>query len=185
VGKENRQLATMAAELFVRRIQQISFAPEIGVEDLTAFFQVIVSDPKELVEHGGPGKSLTARGVSPIQVAKSDFRRVAATPATAGRGPGSGTGAGAAGAGRGGRVRLGGAGPRSWYGPGDGNRPSHGPGRPDWYDWSGRSGRHGLWWFCGGDRWPRGSRRAWRPSGGSKPRRRDRGAGRGRSRCCG
>jgi len=104
VGKENRQLATMAAELFVRRIQQISFAQEVEMEELAAFLQVIVSDPKDLIEQGGPSKNLAARGVSRIQVAESDFRRVSATPAGAGRGAGSGTGTGVgAGAGQGGR----------------------------------------------------------------------------------
>jgi len=104
VGKENRQLATMAAELFVRRIQQISFAQEVEMEELAAFLQVIVSDPKDLIEQGGPGKDLAARGVSRIQVAELDFRRVGATPAGAGRGAGSGTGTGVgAGAGQGGR----------------------------------------------------------------------------------
>ena len=103
VGKENRQLASMAAELFVRRIQQISFTQGVEMEEVAAFLQMIVSDPKDLVEQGGPEKNLAARGVSRIQVAELDFRRVGATPAAAGRGAGSGTGTGVgAGAGQGG-----------------------------------------------------------------------------------
>jgi hypothetical protein len=119
VGKENRQLATMAAELFVRRIQQISFAQEVEMEELAAFLQVIVSDPKDLIEQGGPGKNLAARGVSRIQVAELDFRRVGATPAGAGRGAGSGTGTGVgAAAGQGGRPGTGGPGGAAGMRPG-------------------------------------------------------------------
>jgi len=82
VGKENRQLATMAAELFVRRIRQIFFAQQIEMEELAAFLQVIASDPKHLIEQGGPSKILAVRGVSRIQVGELEFRRVGGTAAT-------------------------------------------------------------------------------------------------------
>ena len=76
VGKENRQLATMADELFVRRIQRISFAQEVRAEELAAFLGVITSDPKQLVQQGGPAKVLAAHRVGRILVSEFDFRRV-------------------------------------------------------------------------------------------------------------
>jgi hypothetical protein len=76
VGKENRQLATMAGELFVRRIQRISFAQKVRPEELAAFLRVISSDPKQLVQQGGPAKVLAAHGVGRILVSEFDFRRV-------------------------------------------------------------------------------------------------------------
>ncbi len=76
VGKENRQLATMADELFVRRIQRISFAQEVQPEELAAFLRVITSDPKQLVQQGGPAKVLAVNGVGRILVSEFDFRRV-------------------------------------------------------------------------------------------------------------
>jgi hypothetical protein len=98
VGKENRQLATMAAELFVRRIQKVFFAEEVGPEELAGFLRVITSDPKHLVQQGGPAKVLAAHGVGRIQLNEFDFRRVAA----AGRGTGgAGSGQGVAPGGKG------------------------------------------------------------------------------------
>lgn len=76
VGQENQQLVTMAAELFIRRIQKISFAREVGPEELTAFLGMIISDPKQLVRKGGAAKVLAAHGVGRIQVTEFDFRRV-------------------------------------------------------------------------------------------------------------
>jgi HEAT repeat protein len=76
VGKENQQLAIIAGDLFVRRIQRITFAQEVRAEELTAFLRVITSDPKQLVQQGGPAKVLTAHGVGRIQVTEFDFRRV-------------------------------------------------------------------------------------------------------------
>ena len=98
VGKENRQLATMAAELFVRRIQKVFFAEEVGPEELAGFLRVITGDPKHLVQQGGPAKVLAAHGVGRIQVNEFDFRRVAAAAGAAGRGTG---GPGTAGSGQG------------------------------------------------------------------------------------
>ncbi len=76
VGKENRQLAAMAAELFVRRIQKIFFARDVGPEELAGFLRVITSDPKQLVQQGGSAKVLAAHGVGRIQVNEFEFRRV-------------------------------------------------------------------------------------------------------------
>jgi hypothetical protein len=84
VGKENRQLATMAAELFARRIQKIFFTEEIGPQELAGFLRVITGDPKHLVQQGGPAKILAAHGIGHIQVNEFDFRRVAAAPGGAG-----------------------------------------------------------------------------------------------------
>jgi len=104
VAKENRQLATMAAELFVRRIQKIYFALDIGSEELASFLRMITSDPKQLVQQGGPAKVLTAHGVVRIQVNEFDFRRASA----------------AAGAGEGEAGRTEGAGSDQGAGPGKG-----------------------------------------------------------------
>ena len=76
VGKENQQLATMAAELFIRRIQKVSFAREVGPEELIAFLGMIISNPKQLGREGGAAKVLAAHGVGRIQVTEFDFRRV-------------------------------------------------------------------------------------------------------------
>ncbi len=76
VGQENRQLAAMAGELFARRIQQILFLQDVGMEDLGAFLQMITSDPKHLLQQGGPTKVLAGRGVLRIQVTEMDFRRL-------------------------------------------------------------------------------------------------------------
>lgn len=83
VGAENRQLATMAAELFVKRIQQVFFAKEVTAEELVAFLRMTASDPKQIFQDGGPVKVLAARGVHRIQVNEFDFRRlsVATKPA--------------------------------------------------------------------------------------------------------
>jgi len=95
VGKENRQLATMAAELFVRRIQKMFFAQDVGPEELAGFLRMITSDPKQLVQQGGPGKVLAAHGVGRIQVNEFDFRRVGTAAGAAGRAAGpAGRGAG-------------------------------------------------------------------------------------------
>lgn len=85
VGAENKQLATMAAELFVKRIQQVFFAKEVTTEELAAFLRVITSDPKQVFQDGGPAKVLAVRGVHRIQVNEFDFRRldVVTKPATA------------------------------------------------------------------------------------------------------
>jgi hypothetical protein len=129
VGKENRQLATMAAGLFVRRIQKVFFAEEVGPEELAGFLRVITSDPKHLVQQGGPAKVLAAHGVGRIQLNEFDFRRVAAAagaaggPGTAGSGQGvapggKGTGTGAPGtAGQGVEGTLGPAGMARLGGP--------------------------------------------------------------------
>lgn len=112
VGKENRQLATMAAELFVRRIQKIFFTEEIGPEELAGFLRVITGDPKHLVQQGGPAKVLAARGVGHIQVNEFDFRRAAAGRGTGGpgtAGSGQGVGPGGKGTGTGARGTAGGA----------------------------------------------------------------------------
>lgn len=98
VGKENRQLATMAAELFVRRIQKVFFAERVGPEELAGFLRVITGDPKHLVGQGGPAKVLAAHGVGRIQVNEFDFRRVAAAAGAAGQGT---SGPGTAGSGQG------------------------------------------------------------------------------------
>jgi HEAT repeat protein len=92
VGKENRQLASMAAELFVRRIQKIFFAQEVGPEELAGFLRMISSDPKQLVQQGGPAKVLAAHGVGRIQVNEFDFRRVGTAAAAAGGAAGGDTG---------------------------------------------------------------------------------------------
>jgi len=83
VGAENRQLATMAAELFVKRIQQVFFAKEVTTEELAAFLRMATSDPKQIFQDGGATKVLAARGVHRIQVNEFDFRRlsVATKPA--------------------------------------------------------------------------------------------------------
>jgi len=98
VGKENRQLATMAAELFVRRIQKIFFAQDIGPGELAGFLRMITSDPKQLVQQGGPAKALAAHGVGRIQVNEFDFRRASTAAGAAGRAAGpAGRGTGEAG----------------------------------------------------------------------------------------
>ncbi len=76
VGKENHQLATMAEELFMRRIQRISFAQGIGPEELAAFLRMITTDPKQLVQQGGAAKVLAANRVDRIQVTEFDFQWV-------------------------------------------------------------------------------------------------------------
>jgi HEAT repeat protein len=85
VGAENRQLATMAAELFVKRIQQVFFAKEVTTEEVAAFLRMITGDPKQVFQDGGPARVLAARGVHRIQVNEFDFRRlsVATKPAAA------------------------------------------------------------------------------------------------------
>lgn len=91
VGAENRQLATMASELFVKRIQKVFFVKEVTTEELVAFLRMISSDPKQLFQDGGASKVLAAHGVHRIQVNEFDFRRlsVATKPAAAEGGPGT------------------------------------------------------------------------------------------------
>jgi len=78
LGKESRQLAAMAAELFVRRIQKIFFAEGFGQGDLAGFLRMTMSDPRQLAQQGGPANVLAAHGVGRIQVNEFDFRRAAA-----------------------------------------------------------------------------------------------------------
>jgi HEAT repeat protein len=101
VGKENRQLTTMAGELFVRRIHQIFFAQNISSEELAGFLRMATSDPKQLVQQGGPAKVLAAHAVGRIQVNEFDFQRVGAATGVAGRGTGGAGKPGAAGSGQG------------------------------------------------------------------------------------
>lgn len=85
----------MAAELFVRRIQKMFFAQDVGPEELAGFLRMITSDPKQLVQQGGPAKVLVAHGVGRIQVNEFDFRRVGTAAGAAGRAAGpAGRGAG-------------------------------------------------------------------------------------------
>lgn len=85
VGKEHRQLAAMAGELFVRRIQQIGFEQDVGMEELAAFLRMISTDSKQLQQQGGPVKVLAGRGVRRIQVSEMDFRRLSETKDATGR----------------------------------------------------------------------------------------------------
>ncbi len=85
VGKEHRQLAAMAGELFVRRIQQFGFEQDVSTEELVAFLRMIGTDPKQLLQQGGPVKVLAGRGVQRIQVSEMDFRRLSDTKDAAGR----------------------------------------------------------------------------------------------------
>jgi HEAT repeat protein len=85
VGQENRQLAAMAGELFVRRIQQIQFGEGVGREELAAFLRMIASDPKHLLEQGGPAKALAALGSQRIQVTEMEFRHLSEAKGPAGR----------------------------------------------------------------------------------------------------
>ena len=75
VGAENRQLVGMAADLFLRRIQQFGFVPGVEAVELAAFLRAMVADPKTLLEQGGPAKVLASQGVSRIQVSELDYRR--------------------------------------------------------------------------------------------------------------
>jgi hypothetical protein len=75
VGAENPQLADMAADLFLRRIQQVGFGTGIEVGELTAFLRIATADPKTLLEQGGPAKVLASQGVSRIQITELEFRR--------------------------------------------------------------------------------------------------------------
>ncbi|MBI4571853.1 MAG: HEAT repeat domain-containing protein [candidate division NC10 bacterium] len=104
IGRENQQLGAMAGELFVRRIQQLFFARDIDAEELAAFLRMITSDPKHLLQQGGPAKVLGGHAVHRIQVNEFDFRRHGETssPAeqtSASAGKGQGTGAGGSGTG--------------------------------------------------------------------------------------
>lgn len=104
IGHENQQLGAMAGELFVRRIQQLFFARDIDAEELAAFLRMITSDPKHLLQQGGPAKVLGGHGAHRIQVNEFDFRRLGETrsPAektTASAGKGQGGGAGGSGTG--------------------------------------------------------------------------------------
>jgi HEAT repeat protein len=85
VGQENRQLGAMAGELFVRRIQQIQFGEGVGMEELAAFLRMIASDPKHLLEQGGPAKALAALGGQRIQVTEMEFRHLSEAKGPAGR----------------------------------------------------------------------------------------------------
>jgi hypothetical protein len=88
VGAENQQLADMAADLFLRRIQQVGFGTGVEVGELAAFLRIATADPKTLLEQGGPAKVLASQGVSRIQISELDFRRtesarLASSPAEA------------------------------------------------------------------------------------------------------
>ena len=90
VGAENQQLADMAADLFLRRIQQVRFGTGVEVGELAAFLRITTADPKTLLEQGGPAKVLASQGVSRIQISELDFRRTeSARPATSPDEPGS------------------------------------------------------------------------------------------------
>jgi HEAT repeat protein len=97
VGAENRQLASMANELFVKRIQKVYFVKEVTIEELVAFLRMITSDPKQLFQEGGPVKVLAARGVQRIQVNEFDFRRLGVAMRSAAAEGGAGTAADMAG----------------------------------------------------------------------------------------
>lgn len=135
VGAENQQLASMAAELFVKRVQRIFFAEDVEPQELAAFLQMINSDPKQVFQAGGPAKFLAAHDVRRIQVNEFDFQHLGAASGSGGRGTpprrgggdeigtggtgGGGQGAGAGGA-MGGPAGAGGAGGPAGAGAGEG-----------------------------------------------------------------
>jgi HEAT repeat protein len=90
IGTENPQLATMASELFVRRIQEVAFSADPTPQELVAFLQVIGSDPKKLLQQGGVGKALAAQDVRQIQVNEFDFQQVGESSESQGQQAGSG-----------------------------------------------------------------------------------------------
>jgi HEAT repeat protein len=115
VGAENQQLASMAAELFVKRVQRIFFAEDVEPQELAAFLQMINSDPKQVFQAGGPAKFLAAHDVRRIQVNEFDFQHLGAASGSGGRGTPprrgggdeigtGGTGGGGQGAGAGGAM---------------------------------------------------------------------------------
>ncbi|GEM_PF-1044533 len=118
VGAENQQVVSMAGELFVKRVQRIFFAQEVELHEVTAFLQMLTSDPKLIFQAGGPAKFLAAHDVHRIQVNEFDFQRLGDASGSGGRG--TGTGAGGEGEiGRGGAVGPGqGAGAGGAGGPG-------------------------------------------------------------------
>jgi hypothetical protein len=94
VGAENRQLAGMAPDLFLRRIQQIIFGRGIEVEELVAFLRMTAADAKSVLEQGGPAKLLASQGVGRIQVSELDLRLLEQRPGLGGDSGGkAGTGA--------------------------------------------------------------------------------------------
>lgn len=81
VGKDNPTLRQFAADLFLRRIQEIRFAPGLSPEDLLAFLRMLSIAAKELRAEGGAQRYLEAQGVQGIAIRDLEYRKEAAPAA--------------------------------------------------------------------------------------------------------
>lgn len=62
----NQMLTSLAGELFVRRIQQLTFLPDLTMDDLRHFLQLLSLDPKKLTSSGGMAQAMTGAGIRTI-----------------------------------------------------------------------------------------------------------------------
>ncbi|WP_243375036.1 HEAT repeat domain-containing protein [Geotalea sp. SG265] len=69
----NRMIVSLAGELFMRRVQQLIFLPDLSLEDLRAFLQLLSMDQKNLARGGGMAQLMPERGIRTIWANEIDL----------------------------------------------------------------------------------------------------------------
>ncbi|WP_054692680.1 hypothetical protein [Geotalea toluenoxydans] len=69
----NQMVVSLAAELFIRRIQQLTFLPDLSLDDLRAFLHLLSMDQKNLALSGGMAQLMPARGIRTIWANEIDL----------------------------------------------------------------------------------------------------------------
>ena len=72
----SKQATTLAYELFVRRVQKITFLNDLTQEDLLELLKILCMSPEAVQQAGGVDTTMTARGVRTIWVNEFDLTTI-------------------------------------------------------------------------------------------------------------
>lgn len=72
-SESNQMIINLAGELFTRRIQQLTFLPDLSLDDLRAFLHLLTMDQKNLALSGGMAQLMPARGIRTIWANELDL----------------------------------------------------------------------------------------------------------------
>jgi len=64
----SNQISSFAGELFIRRIQQLTFLHDLSVQDLQEFLQLLSMDQKNIARSGGMTQLMLDRGIRTIRI---------------------------------------------------------------------------------------------------------------------
>lgn len=76
----NSLLKRLAAHLFARRVQSLTFLPELSTPDLLSFCRIVGRDPSDLLRLGGIGDVLAGERVRTVWVNETDLSRILERP---------------------------------------------------------------------------------------------------------